>query len=703
MKNFAYLSTFLPGLFAVTGAGCIYLSTLEENIFSRRKILACLVVLFFLFCLANASVLYTRKHRNTHGLVFKRIAILALLSIPLSLLTPGSLSYLQTRSAVIEPISGTGQVVFEGLNNGHIDIPHSQFQIQGSWQYVDQKFSTQSQGQIRWNGRTSNQPSLTFATGPGMGKVRISWDQDVEVYSLESKDNGQAVFRTILPISFAAQAIYIVSGFIFFILLFYFLLSFVLSLPSPALERKRRRWFWLKYAVPIAIPSLLMLFVYSPAIMSGDSLVQWTQAHTLQLTDQHPAFHTLSIWLITRLWDSPTMVAIFQILFLSIVIAWGISALIKRGMPDAIAWLISILFAISPVTCLYSATIWKDIPYSVSLLWLTMIMVEIYFSNGGWLANCKNLAALSVCLLCVSLFRHNGLPVALIIPLILIPVFWQQKKWSIAVLVAVIGVRWMITGPVYDFLNVQPMPANLKYSTVLYHIGSHINNGTNLSDQERQEIERLMPLDAWDYSPCTADSIIWNSSLNTRPIQENPLEYAGLVLRLFLQDPLPDLRATLNLGSLVYNIAPSCRTYITPLMYKPDGSPGATWIDYQVEGVGAESSRLSALVEPRAKFYNQTFSFNSLKLFNVLFWRSAVYIIVIVLVLIPIVLMEKKWKALLILSPALIQSIVLMAINVSQEARYQYGVYLISEYFIGLLAFILWKYSNQRSISTGDE
>ena len=44
------------------------------------------------------------------------------------------------------------------------------------------------------------------------------------------------------------------------------------------------------------------LLAFWPALMTDDSIDQWFQVLTGQLTGHHPPFHTMLNWLVTRLW-----------------------------------------------------------------------------------------------------------------------------------------------------------------------------------------------------------------------------------------------------------------------------------------------------------------------------------------------------------------------------------------------------------------
>jgi hypothetical protein len=65
--------------------------------------------------------------------------------------------------------------------------------------------------------------------------------------------------------------------------------------------------------------ALLLVFgaywvAYYPAIMSPDSLSEWSQSLTLRLSDYSPAIYTLFVWIAGGLWRSPASVAAIQLI-----------------------------------------------------------------------------------------------------------------------------------------------------------------------------------------------------------------------------------------------------------------------------------------------------------------------------------------------------------------------------------------------------
>lgn len=148
--------------------------------------------------------------------------------------------------------------------------------------------------------------------------------------------------------------------------------------------------------------------------MSPDSVNQWQQAHDLSyLSDAHPAFHTLTIWAITRVWDSPAAIALVQIITMSLVIAIGLYRMRVEGVPAWAIWTIVILFCAIPINGAMLVTLWKDIPYAIALLGLTLVFWHIAITGRAWLKYQWSWLWLGSIAALVSLIRHNGLPVAL--------------------------------------------------------------------------------------------------------------------------------------------------------------------------------------------------------------------------------------------------------------------------------------------------
>ena len=666
---------------------------LGEPDFSRRvsffhakdaRVRHCFLVLF----LAGCQILRKVPSPDRKFRPLLTWLIPALIAILLSLQFPGTLAYLEQHSLEITAAPDAGEVVFIGINSGGNDISLSQVNFSGEWQRSDEGYRTTSGGTIEWRGRVSARPSVTVLTGPEMGRLMLSWDGSATEYSLQSVTRSQSPIFTDLEIPWLSRLGYFLVSWVFlFLLLFMLFLLF----RSFHLEENpvHRRGFWIKYALPFFLAGGFMLLVFFPGMMSGDSLVQWRQAHTLEFSDHHPVFHTLTILLASKIWDSPASSIVFQIVFLGLVFGWGMGNLVKRGLPEKVAWAIAALFALTPANLLFPVTLWKDVPYAASLFWFTLVLVEIYFSGGGWLKRPANLAAFILSALFTSLFRHNGWPVVLLSCLVLLWFERRHFRWVLPGVAAIFILRILITGPLYQALQVPPTPLMLTFNRVFYNIAAHLDAGEDPSPEAEAALTRMAPLHEWVYDPCSVMPLYEKLEGNEATLQNSRLEFLRIAWEQMRRNPLPNLRALDNLGAFLYRVNPGCSLYLSPLTYQPASTSGASWIDFAVDESTAENSLLPAFVRPIAKFFDQTNSIHRIRVLFVLFWQPVTALVLYLLAMAGFFRLQKRWAGLVIVSPPVFQTLVLLLMTPAQQTRFQYGLIVVSIYSVALY---LWAY-----------
>ena len=117
------------------------------------------------------------------------------------------------------------------------------------------------------------------------------------------------------------------------------------------------------------------LRVFRPALMSNDSLGQWAQMLSGEYTDIAPAFHTMTNWLMTRIWFSPAAIAWTQLMAMSLVVAWTLKRLRQWGLARGLG-LGSELARRGSCRrrASFTITLWKDIPYTIAFLISAWVM-----------------------------------------------------------------------------------------------------------------------------------------------------------------------------------------------------------------------------------------------------------------------------------------------------------------------------------------
>ena len=150
-------------------------------------------------------------------------------------------------------------------------------------------------------------------------------------------------------------------GLLLFALSVFFVTRF--RLPNPPVQRRFR---WLAFALPMIAAWGVYLLAFWPGLMSANSLDQWGQVLSGRYNDHHPAFHSFIIWLLTRLAETPAVVALAQIVALALVAGAVLAFIESLGVAPVWVWAASILFAVSPVNGTMVNTLWKDLALQYS-------------------------------------------------------------------------------------------------------------------------------------------------------------------------------------------------------------------------------------------------------------------------------------------------------------------------------------------------
>ncbi len=444
-----------------------------------------------------------------------------------------------------------------------------------------------------------------------------------------------------------------------------------------------RRWAWLRYTLPMLLIWGITLLTFWPALLSKDSFDQWRQVQTLQFENGHPLLHTLFLWLISRVWDSFSMVALVQILALALVVAWGLSELRRYGLPGWAAWSGAALFALSPVNATLTISIWKDIPYSIAVLALSLLLLFIALDEERWLRKRFLWLGLGLLVIVIGLFRLNG--IVILPPVFLMLALLYRRHWrTFAYSLALFITAWLVVQfPLQSALHVAKN-SSISASIALHHIAAHLHNQDKLSPADEALVAHILPLDQWNYTCYQVNPILFHPQLNQDFIQSNQSAINNLALRLFLRHPTVDFEHMACAGSLIFQVwLPWEGYFYTMQVYRqPDGvisyvSPN----DLNLH----ESSLLPGLADPLVNFLGWT----TLRPINGIFWRPATYLYLL-LFLGAVFLARvgsglRALKVALFLFPALVQTFTLFLVNIAQTFRYQYAVYLLALFAVVLL------------------
>lgn len=575
----------------------------------------------------------------------------------------------------------SARVWVEHLSDGNrYRIPLHQFQGEG-WQRSDEGWilPTGQGGSLRWRGHLLNRGYLVFRGGPEGGKAQVQWDGKPYEVNLSAPEVSQIIVKLDVSHPYAKPLSWL--G----LLSYGWMLVWVfLSLTGYAVLNPREAslvpvsWkAWIRYSIPPLFTGLLYWLTFYPAILSEDSIDQWRQVLTGQFNDWAPAIYTIITAGVAKIWHTPASMALLQVLVFSLLVGWGVGQFRSLGLPQGIGWGLSLLFALVPANPLLAITHWKDVLYSYGLAGLFILCVWIAETQGKWLAERRHWFGLSFMATTVFLFRHNGAAIFFVVFLVLLVLY--QRYWKSIGLATLVGlaIGFGIRGPLYDFFRVDRNSYILGDTIFLHHFGAHITGGTPLIEEERAYFNALTPLEEWPYYCCNVSPIYFTDRFNHQLFADNHSRHLGMFFQLALRNPGVELKHWLCSSGLVWRVCVECTTlYHNIEIVNGD----VRWIEKNPYGV-SEQSRLPWLTLPLAEWVVWSSTYGAGVLWSA---GGALHVFLVIWGIVSLQRRSWTWGVAVGVVPIL-QSLIMALVNISSDFRYQYGVFLIALFSLGML------------------
>ena len=674
-------------LIALSTALLVYISFFQRNFISKRYIVFTFLIFVVVFFGAAALnrlfiVRFRRRSRRSecHLCLWSSLVLALLLfvnfePIPFYLLEKKQAIIIQSE---VEQSAESGLVEVVSVRNSLGYIPLEQLCSTAECNYHAGNLVIQDGASLHWHGYFNEYLEISFEPMYEARIVHIDVNGVGYDLNLQEKIGGEdIVFRQENKPSIISLLPFIFS----FIMLAIYLLAVLLNLPYiypiklKNVETDKNN-FW--YGLPLLISSVFVLLVFWPGMMSNDSLGQWGQAINMDISDWHPIFHTYLTSQLIEIWYSPALIAILQILALCMVFAWGMNVLHKYRVPPAVLWAVAILFAIFPSNLLLPITLWKDIGYSISLLALFIVVLQIALSSGEWLSGKRSWLILGVTGFCVAIFRQNGFIVAaLTLALLAIPYGKYKNVIFFGLLITMmgwLGVRGLLNWK-FNSSNNHESQTNL---VLLPHIAAHVAAETPLNGAEETYLNSLMPLPDWDYDCCYIGNISYNTDFDRQTFLQNFPKNLGITIDLFRKDPLVDFKHQACASEIIWRFNNNRCSFKSLHAFNDTQSGRESWIlpnDFALK----EHSLIPVVIPLFMKYFQAFDLFND---YPILLVKPAFYLLLSLIVIAAVALQRRNLFLLLI--PMLTQVTTLAAIIFAPSFRYQYGMCLIGLFSLAL-------------------
>lgn len=462
---------------------------------------------------------------------------------------------------------------------------------------------------------------------------------------------------------------------------------------NPTIAVSLGRWAFLGYGAPCAVTWTLYLILHWPGMLSNDSTREWLAAVNSGWHD-NPVMLQITIWLVTRLWFSPGAVLLVYISAFSGLIGLALARQRAFGLPLPLVLLTSFGIALFPTHMRVTTWLLNDLPYTISMVALTIMILEIVQTNGAWLKRSRHTwILLGLAAASTALHRHNGpMPAFLTLACLLLVYIGAWRRLAAALILAGI-LFFIVKGPVIKALEARPYIIQAKPTLisglVLWPISAHLHAGTPMSFEDH------VILAEWNsggfftaVSQSYGKSLAWPVNpvhLPSFPFDRcNPLDWR--IIKVWANLTLTNPIVTLKHHALV-----------SPFVWRIREGPNETYSFVSEQGDRLFRNPLpdAALLMPYEfpvlltsghEFFGPRWSAKLLRWTNSpsyewLFWRAGTWTCLILLVLVPAVVRTHRWKYALVLIPAFINSAILAILANVPEFRHVYPMVMISQLF----------------------
>ena len=258
--------------------------------------------------------------------------------------------------------------------------------------------------------------------------------------------------------------------------------------------------------------------------MSSDSIDQLGQVDRFEFFNFHPILHTFSMWVVTRVWDHPGAVTLLQVLLLAGLLGF----LARRLTQVGVAWWLTVVAAWStaalPMVGATTITIWKDIPYSLAMVWAFAELIALARDRDRFWTSWWGPLRLGTALGLMWALRANGKVAVLIFAVALAIGFWRRWRTLLAAGGAIVAVGIVIPAVLLTVLSVNPgtiEPAEVFLPDVAAVV---VNDPDWFSEADVARLEAIAPIEVWQsrYQCTDSTPLVFDPNFNHAPPRENP-------------------------------------------------------------------------------------------------------------------------------------------------------------------------------------
>lgn len=460
---------------------------------------------------------------------------------------------------------------------------------------------------------------------------------------------------------------------------------------SNKIFKKSTIVFLLSFVV-LSLSWLFFASIFYPGLMSVDSMYSWKQASLITpFDDFHPIFFSFFLYVFAMIFKNPYSVIIFQNIASALLIAFIIRELYIKGINIKFLILIILMFIFIPNISIMQSTMWKDIPFTISLLLVTFLLYKLSLNEKNENRNIVFLILFSISLVLLLQFRYNGIIAVIFIFLYLIITSIKKKNLYLAIVVVFTILLNMIVGitinKAFDAksLNV----SGVKYTSIIKNFAATLYYNKDLNDEAEKKLDELFNKKDFilNYESTNIDSLY---NINGKTIdywlpQINNYSMGNIIslyLKNIIDNPDVFIRDKLNGMNIMFNLNPK---YYEPIFAYYIGNPGVSQEDYEIiKNQIGDFNVLDSDIVFSVKSYLDNSMYSE---FQNIIWRASFWVALLLVAFLYLFISNSK-KSLIVFLPLLGYTLSwCIALN-HQSFRYIYYINYMA-IFVILLALIL--------------
>ncbi|WP_322906577.1 DUF6020 family protein [Paenibacillus sp. SGZ-1009] len=514
-----------------------------------------------------------------------------------------------------------------------------------------------------------NHIDIQFLKHPWSGKVEVSVDNQKNDYDLYSAITGS--MNTDLNFKPQFNFIGLLTVTCIFLLASGIALSIffgILHYNHYNIVRNNKKWFLIYFFVIFIVYFISYLAMF-PGNMSPDSVVQWSQKTSWQFTDHHPIYSTLYVALLTSLWNSPGAVSLFQVLIFAACISIILCKFNKMGISTRITLCIAIVYAISPLNLLMVNTLWKDVPYALSVLMFIFVLILV-IEDFTWITFKKNQAIFITLAICIGLLKHEGIFVIAGSMVIIACLLKEQRKKIIIIGLISIFAIFGLNFAAKQILEVAPKPSWMAYTLPIQQVKQlYLESPDQFKREQRNVLSQIFNGDI--VTPARVDMNLnipftaVQNNFNPNNFEQNKRGFLLIWVEQLEKHPLEILKIWSKQTSIIWKIqrAPADSMYVGDIGFVLENNLGLK-SNYILPG-------LKTFIEKEWKelIANDKISW--------MFVRPAFYSY-LCLIFCWISVLKNGWKAVVLIVPGIAIIGGLSLTIQSPDTRYLYSIFLIA-------------------------